>query len=327
MPKVLTQEEIDSLFTAAQKAPKAKVPEKKTFAAYDLRQSRKIDSDHVQILTTLHENLARRLGNSLAAYLRVGFEMNLVSIQQMSFREFMTRMPEMTYFTSLHILPIDARAIFQADLALVFPIVDVILGGTGADQIEPRDLTEIEEQIFETVVGLIVRDLQLTWAAVLQLDIHLEQRQPHAQVQSLMMPMEKILTLSFEIRLASVGGIISFAFPAVVANALMRKLSVQWSFAGPLPSRETRRQIRQRLLEARFETTLCLAPSGVTVRELIALEPGSLLVLPHRANEPVYLNVAEKPMFLAYPVRHARHRGARIDQRLSLAASQGRESK
>ena len=136
----------DALFNAAQKAPKAKAREKKTFEAYDLRQSRQLDSDHVQILTTLHDNLARRLGNSLAAYLRVGFEMNLVSIEQLTFREFMTRMPEMTYFTSLHILPIDARAIFQADLALVFPIVDVILGGDGVDQIEARELTEIEER-------------------------------------------------------------------------------------------------------------------------------------------------------------------------------------
>ncbi|HZW05269.1 MAG TPA: flagellar motor switch protein FliM, partial [Candidatus Nitrosotalea sp.] len=302
-------------------------PPKKTFETYDLRQSRQLDADHVQILTTLHEGLARRLGNSLGAYLRVGFEMNLVSIEQLTYREFMTRIPEMTYFASMHILPIDARAAFQADLSLVFPIVDVVLGGSGADQIDPRDLTEIEEQIFETVVGLIVRDLQITWAPVLQLDIQYEQRQQHSQVQGLMLPMEKVLSLTFEIRLSNAHGNITFAFPAVVANALMRKISVQWSFAGPLPSRETRRQLRSRLLDARFEASLSLSPSGVTVRELIALEPGSLLVLPKHANEPVDLNIAGKPMFLAFPVRHGRQRGARVDQRLSLTASAGREGR
>jgi flagellar motor switch protein FliM len=327
MRKTLTQEEIDALFSAAQNIPKPKAAPKRTFEAYDLRQSRQLDSDHVQILTTLHEGLARRLGNSLGAYLRIGFDMNLVSIEQLTYREFMGRIPELTYFASLHILPIDARAAFQADLSLVFPIVDVVLGGSGADQIDPRDLTEIEEQIFETVVGLIVRDLQITWAPVLQLDIQFEQRQPHAQVQGLMLPMEKILSLAFEIRLSNVRGNISFAFPAVVANALMRKLSVQWSFAGPLPSRETRRQIRQRLLLSRFEAALSLPPSGVTVRELIALEPGGLLVLPRRAQEPVHLNIAGKPMFLAYPVRHGRQRGARIEQRLSLTSPFGKEGR
>jgi flagellar motor switch protein FliM len=327
MRKTLTQEEIDALFSAAQNTPKAKSAPKKTYEPYDLRQSRKLDSEHVQILTTLHETLARRLGNSLGAYLRVGFDMNLVSIEQLTYREFMNRIPELTYCASLHILPIDARAAFQTDLSLVFPIVDVILGGSGTDPIEPRDITEIEEQIFETVVGLIVRDLQITWAPVLQLDIQFEQRQQHAQVQGLMLPMEKILSLSFEIRLSEAHGSINLAFPAVIANALMRKLRVQWTFSGPLPSRETRRQIRQRLLDGRFETTLSLPPSGVTVRELISLEPGSVLVLPRRALDPAHLNVAGKPMFLATPVRHARRRGARIEQRLSLIAPSGKETK
>ncbi len=327
MRKTLTQEEIDALFKAAHTAPKPKSSSKKTFEAYDLRQSRQLDTDHVQILTTLHEGLARRLGNSLAAYLRVSFEMNLVSIEQLTYREFMGRMPELTYFASLHVLPIDARAALQADLSLVFPIVDLVLGGSGAEFTDARDLTEIEEQIFETVVGLIARDLQMTWALLLQLDIQFEQRQAHAQVLGLMLPLEKILCLSFEIRLPSAHGKINLALPAVVANALLRKLSVQWSFAGPLPSRETRRQIRQHLLDSQFEAALCLPLSGVTVRELIALEPGSLIVLPKRVQDPVHLNVAGKPMFLAYPVRHARQRGARIEKRLSLAESAGKEAK
>jgi len=188
MAKTLTQEEIDALFAAAT-APKPRTGAQKKITTYDLSAARQLDVQQVSTLTTLHESLARRLGNSLGAYLRVGFEMNLVSVEQLTYREFFGRIPEVTYFASLHILPIDARAAFQTDLSLVFPIVDVVLGGSGGDPIEPRDLTEIEEQIFETVVGLIARDLQITWAPVLQLDIQFEQRQQHTQVQSLMLPM------------------------------------------------------------------------------------------------------------------------------------------
>ena len=55
---------------------------------------------------------------------------------------------------------IEARAAIQLDLALAFPIIEVVLGGTGSDTIEPRDLTEIEEQILVTVVRLIVQGVQ-----------------------------------------------------------------------------------------------------------------------------------------------------------------------
>jgi flagellar motor switch protein FliM len=326
MRKVLLQEEIDALFKTAQHVPKPTSALKKTFEAYDPRQSRQLDSDQIHVVTNLHESLARRLGNSLGAYLRVGFEMNLVSIEQIPYREFMGRIPELTYFASLHVMPIDGRAAFQSDLSLVFPIVDLVLGGSGADLIEPRDLTEIEEQIFETVVGIIARDLQITWAPALQLDIQFEQRQQYTQVQGLMLPMEKILSLSFEIRLPNAHGGISFAFPAVIANALLRKLSVQWSFSERLPSRQTRRQVREQLLDSRFNADLSLPPSLVSVRELAALAPGSLLVLPQRAQDPVHLNIAGKAMFLSYAVRQGTQRGARIAHRLSLGAPQGKET-
>jgi flagellar motor switch protein FliM len=326
MPKTLSQEEIDALFSAAQ-APKHQAITQRKITSYDLRSSRQLEVQQVATLTTLHASLARRLANSLGAYLRVGFEMNLVSVEQLTYREFIGRIPELTYFASLHILPIDALAAFQTDLSLVFPIVDVILGGSGGDPIEPRDLTEIEEQIFETVVGLIARDLQVTWAPVLPLDIQFEQRQQRTQVQSFMLPTEKVLTMSFEIRLSEAQGTVNMAFPAVVANALLRKLSVQWAVSGRLPSREMRRQIRKRLLETKFEADLSLPLRLVTLRELIALEPGGLLVLDQCAQDPVYLNVAGKPMFLAYPVRQARQRGARIEQRLSLSGPQEKDGK
>jgi flagellar motor switch protein FliM len=327
MRKTLQQEEIDALFNAAQASKKPKSELKKTYEVYDFRQARQLDADQIRIVTNLHESLARRLGNSLGAYLRVGFEMNLVSIEQITYNEFMGRIPEMTYFASLHIMPIDGRAAFQSDLSLVFPIVDLVLGGSGADVMDPRDLTEIEEQIFETVVSIIARDLQITWAPALPLDIQFEQRQQYAQVQALMLPMEKILSLSFEIRLPDAHGSINFAFPAVIANALMRKLSMQFSLWERLPSRETRRQVRDRILDGRLTADLSLPPSSVTIRELVALEPGGLLVLPKRAQDPVHLNIAGKPMFQAFPVRQGTRRGARVEQRLPLADPRAKENR
>ncbi|MGA2422068.1 MAG: FliM/FliN family flagellar motor switch protein, partial [Candidatus Acidiferrum sp.] len=237
------------------------------------------------------------------------------------------RVPELTYLASLHVMPIDARAALQADLSLVFPIVDLVLGGSGADPIEMREITEIEDQIFETVIGLIAQDLQSTWAAVLELDIRFDQRQQFTQMQNLMLPHEKILSLSFEIRLLEARGTLNMAFPAVVANALLRKLTVRWSIFERVASVETRRQLQGRLMDSRFQAHLCLPPRPLTVRELLALEPGSVLSLPLNSGEPIALNVAGKPMFLAYPVRHGTRKGARIDHRVSIVPNIVQEHK
>lgn len=320
MRKILNQEEIDALFSAAQHTPKAgRAVHKRKVEACDLRRSSTLTSEQVRVVTTLHESLARRLANSLGVYLRVAFEMNLVSAEQLTFSEFLARIPELTYLASLHIMPIDARAALQADLSLVFPIVDLVLGGSGLDPIEPRDITEIEEQIFEMVIGLIARDLQSTWAAVIELDIRFDQRQQYTQIQNLMLPHEKILSLSFEIRLLEARGTLNMAFPAVVANALLRKLSTRWSLFERVPSLETRQKLHERLLDSVFVAQLCLPPSRLKVRQILDLEPGSVLTLPKNSMEPIHLDIAGKPMFMAYPVRHGLKKGARIDRRSSIA--------
>jgi len=318
MRKILSQDEIDALFSAAQESPGPSGAGRKKVVACDLRKLGTLNAEQVRVATNLHETFARRLGNSLGAYLRVGFEMNLVSVEQILYSEFLTRLPDLTYLASLRILPIDAMATLQADLSLVYPIVDLVLGGSGADPIEPRELTEIEEQIFETVARLLARDLQTTWAPVLELSIDFDQRQQHAQIQGMMLPVEKILSLTFEIRLPDSRGTLNLAFPAVVANALMRKLSEQWSHLERIPSREAQQQLRQRLLESRFQVELSLPPSPLSIREIVALEPGKVLVLPKRVQEPGCLNVGGKPMFHAYPIRHGPGRGARIEKRIPL---------
>ena len=323
MKKILSQDEIDALFAAAKHSQRAGSGRK--VQACDLRKLGALNADQVRVVTTLHESFARRLGGSLGAYLRVGFEMNLVSVEQILYSEFLSRLPELTYLASLQVLPLDARAMMQADLSLVFPIVDLVLGGSGADPIEPREMTEIEEQIFETVVRVIARDLQTTWTPVLPLDIQFDQRQQHTQVHGLMLPTEKVMSLTFEIRLPDARGTLNLAFPAVISNALLRKLSVQWSYAERSPSLETRQQLQDRLLESRFAVNLSLPPSPLSIREVVELEPGRVLVLPKRAQDPIDFNVAGKPMFRAYPIRQGSNRGARIERRVSLHRRAGTE--
>jgi flagellar motor switch protein FliM len=328
MREILNQEEIDALFSAAQQGPKgASAAAKKNVVPCDLRRSGLPASDQLGVLTALHESLARRLGISLAVYLRVPFEINLVSAEQLTFEEFLSRAPELSYFCSLHVMPIDARAAVQVEPSLVFPVVDLVLGGSGADPIKPREFTEIEEQIFETIIRLVARDLQSTWAAVIELDVRFDQRQQYAQVQNLMHPHEKILYLSLEIRLLDARGTLNMAFPAVVTNALFRKLSSQGSFLERIPSANSRKRLRERLLDSSFLADLSLPPSPMKIRELLALAPGHVLPLPVPRAGPICFNIAGKPMFLAYPVDHGAKKGARIDRRSTIVPANGREAK
>ncbi|HLZ12704.1 MAG TPA: FliM/FliN family flagellar motor switch protein [Candidatus Acidoferrum sp.] len=319
MRKTLEQSEIDALFSKAQAAQHASGGKSaQNVIPWDLRSSNQLTADQVSAVTTLHEALARRLSSSIGAHLRVGFEMSLISVEQLTYREFLDRLPDLTYFGSMHLMPIDARSAIQLDVGLVYPIIDVVLGGTGTEPMDMRDLTEIEEQVLESVILLILLDIHAVWAPVLDLEFRFEQRQRTVELQNTMLPGEKILCLSFEARLSESSGTMAMIFPAVVANALLRRLSVQGAYSERIPSRDSYRRMRERIMDCHFLADLSLPLSGVSIRELLDLDVGQVIMLPQRAKEPVHLNIAGKPMFRAHPVRYGTNRGARIEDRLSL---------
>src|SRR5258708_25911866 len=100
--------------------------------------------------------------------------------------------------------------------------------------------------------------------------------------------------VTFEIHLPAARGNEDLAFPAVISNALLRKLSVQWSYAERSPSQESRRQLQDRLVESRFSVNLSLPPSPLSIRELVELEPGRALGLPKGGPSAIKFNVVCK---------------------------------
>ena len=320
MEKILGQEEIDALFraTRGQSSPSATKGSKKNVQKFDLRAVGQISKDQMRALSVLHETFARNISNSFGAYLRVAFEVNLVSVEQLNYTEALSRLPDLTYLSSIHLRPLDSLSLLQMDLSVAFPIIDLVLGGSGGGTIELRDLTEIEDQIMETVVRLLMREMQAAWATVLEVEFEFDQRQQSSQAVAMMPPSERTLALSFEVKLPDAHGMLNMTFPAVASNALFRKLTEQSFQYKHVSSTAHMDQVRTQMLEGEFATELRLPAVPVSVRELMELQPGQVLALAHPADEPAVLQVSGKEMFFAYPVACGTSRGGQIVNRKSI---------
>jgi flagellar motor switch protein FliM len=318
MEKILTQDEIDALFRAAQgrasEKPKTRA-EERTLLACNFRQSARISKEQLRTVTQLHELFARNLAHSLGAYLRLAFEVNLVSAEQLNYGEFLQRLPEVTYIVSVTLRPMGVSAAVELDLPLAFPIIDVLLGGSGRAEPAIREITEIEEQILESVVKIIGRELENTWRPALELEFTFDQRLRQADITRLMPPNEKILSLSFEIRIPEARGMLNVALPAAISNALLRKLTQQASYRKKRGSTEGASQLRRRLDHGVFPADLVLPKQRVSISRILALQPGDVLKLGCSLTESADLLVSGKALFYAHPVRSGAHRAAQVDGR------------
>ncbi len=310
MSKVLSQEEIDLILGQARDPGKAAKPTKQV-EPWNPRGSGELHNEHTRAITTLHEGCARNMGHSLGAYLRVPFEVSLLSVEQLLFEEFFHSIQETTYLQALHLQPQDAIAVLQIDNSIVFPIIDVLLGGIGTKSEIAREVSEIEEQIMDGVTRLIVRELASGWAP-LGFDITPGQRFSAVQIQRYLPPQEKALGLSFEITLNDNKGMMNLVFPTSLSSAMRRKLSEPLEYRKPKACALSSARMRDHVWACRFDVSLSMPNIRLRVKDLIAAQPGSVLDLRVPESSPASLVLDGRQVFDARAVRIGTQRAAQL---------------
>jgi len=322
MQKELSQEEIDSMVRAARGG--AAGSSGPVVQPWDARQAGQIGREQMRSISQLHEIFARNLTHSIGAYLRIVFDCSLVSAEHLTYRDYLQRMPENAYLVTCNLEPVGVTAVLQLDQAIAFPVIDLLLGGEGKGGDLGRPITEIEEQVLESVLRIICRELQTTWQAI-SLTFEFGQRQPVSQARRLMPPEEKNLCLSFEVKMPETRGTLNVAVPAVVSNALLRKISSDYSYRKPAGAQESRRKLQEKLLDCPFPVELCVPHLELPLQTLAEITPGTLLTFARSVSTPAVLVVDEVRVGSAVPVRVGSRRAARIVS-IDAAAGPGGEA-
>lgn len=316
MEKILKQEEIDALFEAARTAqPESDESDARArVAPYNFSNAGQISTEQLHAISMLNDLFARNLTHNLSAWLRSRFQVNLVSAEQIPFSDFLLRIPDINYVSSVRLEPLGAFSVLQLDLTLAPPIVDLLLGGGGKDG-ALRDLTDIEESILGSVVEVVCRELTTAWQPV-GLSFFFERRQMQTQVARLMSVNEKTLCLSFEIRSPGSSGLLNLAFPAVVSNTILRRLTSDWGRRRRhAPELLARMEASARRI--RFGGTLQLPPVRVPVRVIETLKPGMVLGLNLSETTQTEWRVGGQRLAVAHAIGQGVHRAARIEDLLN----------
>jgi len=240
-------------------------------------------------------------------------------VEQLTYRELLGRLPETAYYASFRMHPGDNLAAMQMDLSLAFPMIDLLLGGQGSNDDRVREITEIEEQILEVVARIVAKELGTAWIP-LGIEFAFDGRQQASQLQRLMPPTEKILSLSFELRMSNSRGSLNLTFSAVASNALQRKLSKDWDYRRPSREADADGRLKHKLLDCRFSVMLGAVNIPIAMTRLLDLRPGDVLPLRHPVDAPLALLVAGHPSFTARAVRSSNLRAAQVFDRSIVKA-------
>ncbi len=310
MAKTLGQEEIDAMFASARAEADEVQPAGAVIEEYNFGRAGNISNEQMRAISTVNDLFARNLMQSAGAWLRTEYKVMLVSGEQMAYSEFMERMAEGTYVCSIRLEPLGAMGLLEIELSLASPMLDLLLGGKGRPE-PARTLTDIEELIMASVVQMIVKELNTSWAPV-GLQFSFERRETTSQVGRMMPAGEKTLCVCFEVTMPGVQGVVNICLPSVVLNTILRRLIS----ARDRPKRvaeEVRWRVRELLADAKLGSVLQFPPMRLDARKIAELQVGSVLRLPMPRHAPAELKVLGLPLGAAWPVRMGEHRAARME--------------
>src|SRR2546421_9706892 len=227
--RVLSQQEMDDVFRNLRDAQPEHDPSKRA-QVYDFRRPDRIAKDQLRAIHLLHENFARSLASSLSAYLRAYVAVNLISVEQLSFMEFSQCLPSPTCLVSLGMKPNEGNAVLEINPSLVFPILEMLLGGTGkyATKIN-REITEIEQSILDGLFRIILHDLRIAWNSVTPVEFSIESHETDPQLMQILAPNEAVVAVSMEARIGENAGMMNIGIPSIIVKMLRHKFDQQWS--------------------------------------------------------------------------------------------------
>jgi flagellar motor switch protein FliM len=276
--RVLSQDEIDRVFRNLRDTGKTDDPSKRA-QSYDFRRPDRIAKEQLRSIHLLHENFARGLASSLSAYLRAYVMVNLVSVEQLSYMEFSRCLPSPTCLVSLRMRPFDGNAVLELNPALVFPVLEMLLGGSGKSSLKvTREITEIEQSVMEGLMRIILHDLKEAWQAVTDIDFSTEKHETEPQLLQILAPNEAVVAISVEVRIGETSGMMNLGLPSIIIKMLRQKFDQQWSVRKTESTEAEHARILRLIKPAALRLDARLQGSTLSVEDMLKLSEGDVLM-------------------------------------------------
>jgi flagellar motor switch protein FliM len=313
MERVLSQEEIDDVFRNLRDT-QAEDPGLHALA-YDFRRPDRIAKDQLRAIHLLHENFSRSLASSLSAYLRAYVAVNLVSVEQLSFMEFSQCLPSPTCLATLGMKPFEGNAVLELNPALVFPIIEMLLGGNARTPLKmAREITEIEQSVMDGIFRLIMQDLKAAWHSVTPLEFTIEAHETEPQLLRILAPNEAVVAISIEVRIGENSGMMNIGIPSIVVKMLRNKFDQQWSLRKSESTEQEQDRVLRLIRPAQMRLDGRLSGPTLRVMDLMDLKEDDVLTFDYPVGRFVDLSVNGKLKFRGRIVTTGSKRAFQIEE-------------
>lgn len=282
--------------------------------AFDFRRPNKLSRDHVRSLQIVHETFARQLTTLFSSSLRVVSDVSVLSIEQLSYDEYIRDTPNPAHLSILSIDPLPGVAIFQLPLSTGMTIVDLMLGGHGSGAGPDRPLSDIERGLVGTITDRALEELAYSFESVTRISPAVIQHESNPQFAQIVAPSDMTVVVMFEIKLGAEENVASLCYPYSALQPILDTIAqaATHAQAGRGDIETMRQRLSDRLLDVPVDLVVEFDQARLSSGQILALEVGDVIALDHGVDEPLSASVDGVPTFEVRPAKAGKRLAAQI---------------
>jgi len=309
MAEILSQEEIDALLEVVEDEDIApdeleKTPdilEQRQITLYDFKRPNRVSKEQLRSIRAIHDKMARNLASDVSSLMRSIVEIQLHSVDQMTYGEFLMSLPSPTSFNVFSLKPLDGKGVIELNPSIVFPMIDRLLGGPGLPFDSNREFTDIELNLLDQILRVITQNMKEVWSPIMELYPIIEAKESSPNVVQIVAQNEIVIMVVMEIIIGQTSGMMNICYPVISIESLLPKLaSRDLMLSETSSSRKSRnKELRALLRGAKIELEAVLGYATLNMREVIDLEVGDIIKLNRPADDTAIVKVDGREKFIA----------------------------
>lgn len=277
---------------------------RKNCKLYNFRRPDKFSKEHLKALQDIHRDFVRHLAQVLTAYLRMEVEIDVISVDQLTYEEYICSMPSHVQNMIFKLNPLSGEISLGMSPEVLAVILDRMLGGAGIVNDHGKELTQIEELLTTKFTEKIIKILEEAWSAILPVKSEFVALANGYHSVPITTNGEIVTLISFEVRLGQKNfGLMNLCFPYPVLETVLPKLTPQYIYqhASVASNEIGRSETLERIKGAKLEMQVLLGKTKLEINDVLDLKINDVIKLDQKLNEELIGCINGKKKFLVVP--------------------------
>jgi flagellar motor switch protein FliM len=307
MADILSQEEIDALLDVVddedddvegEGEEEEDLFSQRQITLYDFKRPNRVSKEQLRTFRGIHDKMARALSSQISASMRSIVEIQLHSVDQMTYGEFLMSLPNPTSFNVFSMKPLEGSGILEINPSIAFPMLDRLLGGKGDPFETTREFSDIELNLFETVLRNMMSTLKESWAPVSEFFPNVDAKESSPNVIQIVAQNEIVVMVVMEIIIGHTSGMMNICYPVIALEPLLPKLASRDLMLNETSSKKSRnKELKALIGGANVTVEAYLGETDISLGELLDVVPGDVLKLQNSADDIVTVSIDGKDRY------------------------------